>query len=71
MSNRPAIANDTVTLEEVHRLLSDTEFVSAKDLAPRVDLRDATPKATPKATSMAEPVQAPVEPGSPALPKRR
>ena len=54
---------DAVTLEQVHRLLADTEFVSAKDLAPLVDLRDARPTA--------EPVQAPVEPGATALPKRR
>ncbi len=63
MTNQPATTSDTVTLAEVHRLLSDTEFVSAKDLAPFVDLRDAQPSA--------QPVQGQVEPGAPDLPKRR
>jgi hypothetical protein len=63
MSNRPANASDTVTLQEVHRLLSDTEFVSAKDLAPMLDLRDVK--------TTAEPVQAPAESGATSLPKRR
>lgn len=67
MSDQPATPNDTVTLAEVHRLLSDTEFASASDLAPLVDLRDARRPVEPTA----EPVQAPVEPGAPALPRRR
>ncbi len=58
-----ASSNDTVTLAEVHRLLSSTEFASAQDLAPLVDLRDAPPRT--------EQVQGPVEPDAPALPKRR
>lgn len=62
MTNMQSGANDVVTLEEVHRLLADTEFVSADELAPFVDLREpATPADHDR----------PVEPGSAALPKRR
>lgn len=68
MNHQSAHAPDVVTLEEVHRLLSDTEFVSAKDLVPNLDLGELDLRILEEST---EPTQAPVEPGAPTLPRRR
>ena len=64
--------SDTVTLAEVHRLLTTTEFASVEDLvsqADLVDLRDAPRRAAPRRT--APDSSEAVEPGAPLLPRRR
>ena len=59
---------DLTTLEAVHRLLTETEFATAAELAARVGPALTAPGATPPAASVTP--SAPAD-GAAALPRRR
>lgn len=59
---------DLTTLEAVHRLLTETEFATAADLAERVG--PTLPRSDAGAAAPAEPAGIAVEGGA-ALPRRR